>query len=141
MEVEKQKSWFKRNWPWVVPVGGCLTLIIIAAIGIGTVFLKMPEILDNVEPIQYGITRAIASEDLKEAIGEPIDVDRYGNTEGTFDIKNENSEVDLVFPLKGPKGKASLLIKGKKINGEWMYEELSATLEDSDKKINLLDRD
>ena len=36
MEEQKQKSWLGKNWPWVVPVGGCLTLIIVIGVMIST---------------------------------------------------------------------------------------------------------
>ena len=35
MEEVKQKSWFGRNWVWVVPLGGCLTIIALFVLGIG----------------------------------------------------------------------------------------------------------
>ena len=38
MEEIKQKSWFSQNWIWVVPVGGCLTLIVLAVFGLGAAF-------------------------------------------------------------------------------------------------------
>ena len=139
MEEQKQKSWFARNWPWAVPVGGCLTLIIVVSIMIGVAVVKMPELLNNVEPIQHGITQTMSNDDVREAIGEPIEVDRYGETEGTFDIKNDNSEINMTFPLKGPKGTASLIIRGAKENDQWTYSELYVEIHSSGTRINLLE--
>jgi hypothetical protein len=140
MEYQIHKNWFSRNWPWVIPASGCLTLIILGAIGIGVAFFKMPEILNNVEPVQIGIAKATTNDHLIEAIGKPIEVDREGEVGGFFNVKKENDEVDMVFPLRGPKGKALLIIKGKKTDGEWIYEEISATVKETDQKINLLDK-
>ncbi len=38
MENAQQKSWFGRNWRWVLPVGGCLTVILLFVFGIGALF-------------------------------------------------------------------------------------------------------
>lgn len=139
MEEQKKKSWFGRNWPWAVPAGGCLTLIIIAAIGIGAVFVKMPELLNNLEPITYGITEASTNEYVIEALGEPIEGDRHGETKGDIDFKNKNSDINISMPLKGPKGTAELVIKGKKENDEWIYEKLVIIVNETGEEINLLE--
>jgi len=37
-EHTQQKNWFVRNWLWVVPVGGCLTIILLFVLGVGAIF-------------------------------------------------------------------------------------------------------
>ena len=33
--VTEERSWWSRNWKWVVPVGGCFTFIIIGVLALG----------------------------------------------------------------------------------------------------------
>jgi len=58
MENQTQKkSWFKRNWPWVVPVGGCLTLIVIFFVFIGTAIFGVSKMFTGSEPYKDGLDK------------------------------------------------------------------------------------
>jgi len=37
-ELLPEQGWWKRNWSWAVPVGGCLTVLIIIGVSIGSIF-------------------------------------------------------------------------------------------------------
>ena len=51
MEAQKQKSWFGRNWPWIIPVGGCLTVILFFVFGIGAIFFGVSKVMKNSAPL------------------------------------------------------------------------------------------
>jgi len=50
MEVQQKKSWWGRNWPWVLPVGGCLTVILLLVFGVGAIFFGVTNALKNSTP-------------------------------------------------------------------------------------------
>ncbi len=138
MEEQKQKSWFARNWLWVVPSGGCLIVIIVMIVGAGIFFTKMPDLISKTKPMQVGMTRALTNETLIDAIGEPIEVDRSREPEGEMSLKNSDGDFEMSFPLKGPDGEATLYIKAQKEDGgEWIYETLSVIVEDTQEVIDL----
>ena len=137
-EQVQQKGWFGRNWMWVVPVGGCLTLIILVVFGLGAAFFGLSEVLEGSAPYEYAIDEATTNEELISIIGEPIETD--GIMQGTINFKNDSGSVDISIPLKGPKGEAVVFIKGEKEDGEWDYEELYIKIKDTNERINLLEK-
>jgi len=72
------------------------------------------------------------------ALGDNVDTD--GMFSGSISIDDEGGNADFTIPLKGDKGKGSLVVKAEKIGGEWTYETLYVLIKDSQEQINLLDK-
>jgi hypothetical protein len=134
---EQQKSWFRRNWPWVVPLGGCLTLIVLAIFSIGALFYGVSEVLTGSEPYEYAIQKANTNEHLIEAMGEPIESN--GMMNGSLNYKNKNGTADFSIPIKGPKGEGALYVMGSKENDQWSYSKLYVLTTKVAEPINLLE--
>ena len=101
MKEHIQKSWFGRNWLWFVPVGGCLTIILLFIFGIGALFFGVSEVLSNSTPYEYAVEQASNDSRVIEYLGKPIET--AGIMRGNISIKNGSGEVDISIPLKGPK--------------------------------------
>ncbi len=138
MEAHQQKSWFGRNWPWLIPVGGCLVIILLFIFGVGAAIFGVSKILTESEPYEYAVETALNNEELISIIGEPIETD--GMMQGSLNYNNGKSSADITVPLKGPNGKASVTIIGEKLDDEWDYEEFYITINATNQKINLLDK-
>ena len=120
MEVAQQKSWFRRNWVWFIPSMGCFTLIVLIALGIFGLF----SMINDSEPLEHGLELASKNAQVIELLGEPIEKTGIPNGEMTFD-SSSGGRMDMIFTLKGPKGKASMKIKAFQDEGEtWIYEHL-----------------
>lgn len=133
-----QKSWFARNWPWVIPVGGCLAVILLFVFGVGAAIFGVTKVLKGSEPYEYAVKEASSNEDLIAIIGEPVETD--GIMQGSINYNNGVSSADIRVPLKGPKGKASVSIKGEKRDEVWIYEAFYITIKETQEQINLLDK-
>ncbi len=133
-----QKSWFGRNWIWALPVGGCLTVILIIIFGIGALFFGVSKILKDSTPVEYAIERAENNAEVKQILGHNIEIDGMFN--GNLSLNNDDGTVDMSIPIKGEKEYGKLIIKGEKYDGEWTYEDLYIIIKDSHEKINLLDK-
>lgn len=138
MEVQKQKSWWGRNWPWVLPVGGCLTVILLFVFGIGAIFFGVTKALKNSTPYEYAVDLAMNHPDVIGYLGEPVETD--GMLSGNISLDSNGGDVDFQIPLKGRNGKGSLVVKGEKIDGEWIYEKLYVLIKENNEQINLLDK-
>lgn len=138
MEEVKQKSWFGRNWLWVLPVGGCLTVIVLFLCGVGAIFFGVTKMFESSAPYEYAVELAKNNPDVIEFLGEPIETD--GIINGNISLENDGGHADFRIPLKGKNGKASITVIGEKIDGEWQYEELFVLIKESKEKINLLDK-
>ncbi|MCK5400630.1 MAG: hypothetical protein KAJ28_03265 [Flavobacteriaceae bacterium] len=137
-EYEQQKSWFGRNWLWVVPVGGCLTIILLLVFGAGAIFFGVTSVLKNSTPYEYAIEQASTNIIVIEFLGEPIET--YGIMQGKISLNDDSGKVDIKIPIKGPKGEGSVTVKGEKIENEWIYEELYVLIKETNERINLLDK-
>jgi len=134
---ENKKSWFGRNWVWAVPLGGCLTLIIVIVAFFGAVIFGVSEMFSGSEPYQVAVEQASKNELVIEVLGEPIETDGIMN--GKIDFENDEGTADFSIPLAGPKGKARVYIEGTKSEGEWTYQRLYVITKESEEQIDLLD--
>ena len=143
MSEHQQKSWFGRNWGWVVPVGGCgcgcLVIILLFVFGIGAAFFGFSEMVNNATPIEYAVEQASNNKKVIDALGN--DVENYGIPSGNISLDNSDGSIDFTIPIKGNNGKGTLVIKGIKVDGEWIYEDLYVILKETQEEINLLEKE
>ncbi len=128
-QLVDQPSWWKRNWKWVVPVGGCLTLIVIAVLMIGGLFFTLTSAMEESEPFQYALEKINQDEQIIELLGSPIEKD--GHIQGNYQWKNGKKGADLLVPIKGPKGTATLFVKARGEDDEWVYDEIRVEIGDA----------
>lgn len=142
MEEIKQESWFQRNWKWAVPVGGCgcgcLVIILLFVFGIGATIFGVSKAFDNSAPIQYATELAYKNPKVIDNLGDAIE--KYGIPSGNVSLNNDDGEIDFSIPIKGSKGKGSIIVKGIKANGEWVYEDLYVLIKETQEQINLLEK-
>ncbi|WCO01486.1 cytochrome c oxidase assembly factor Coa1 family protein [Psychroserpens ponticola] len=136
MEEVRQKSWFGRNWLWVLPVGGCLTVIVLFVLGIGAVFYGVTNVVKNSTPYEYSFDLAQNDIRVQNALGAPIITN--GMFQGEISLKNNRGEADIKIPIKGENGQATIIVLATKENDEWIYEKLYVLIKASQEEINLI---
>ncbi|WP_298547406.1 cytochrome c oxidase assembly factor Coa1 family protein [uncultured Aquimarina sp.] len=135
-EHTQQKSWFSRNWPWAVPLGGCLTLIIIFCVFLGSVIFGFSKAFTNSTPYQDGFIKAQEDEYVVQMLGEPIETNGIMN--GSLLFENNEGSVDISIPIKGPEGEATIYVVGTKQNDIWTYSELYVIIDKTNEQVDLL---
>ncbi len=135
-EQIQQKNWFGRNWKWAVPSFGCLGIIIFAFFLAGTMITKVTGLFKDSIPYAEGMSALKSNELVIEILGEPIEPN--GMFQGNIRYSNDGGNADIKVPVKGPKGEATLLVIGEKIDGEWNYRLMEVIINESQEKINLL---
>lgn len=136
--MEIKKSWFGRNWPWVVPVGGCLTIILLFIFGIGAAIFGVSKLITNSTPYSYALELAKDDPNVISILGDPIETN--GIMSGSLSFENNDGEVDIKIPIKGPNGEGSIIVIGEKYDGEWIYEKLYVLIKETNEKVNLLEK-
>ncbi len=136
MEEQRQRSWFARNWGWVLG-GGCLTLIIIVGLFIGGIIYKVADVVKESETYNYAYAKTITNEKVIEFLGEPIEANGVGNT--SYNYVNGKTSVDLSIPIKGPKDEGEIFVSAEKIYDEWTYKALYVKINGETETINLLE--
>lgn len=137
MENRQEKSWFARNWGWVLG-GGCFVLILIVALGIGSLIFGVSKMFTSSTPYKYAMEQATSNQDLKDLIGSPIETD--GIMQGNINLSGDDGAADFKILIKGSKGKGRIVVIATKDYGKWKYEKLYVQIKDSEEQINLLDK-
>lgn len=139
MSEQGQKSWFGRNWLWFIPLTGCLGFILLIVLGLGAAFFGVSNMINNATPIEYAIELAAKNELVIKNLGEPIE--KYGIPSGNISLTNDDGDVDFSIPIRGNIGEGTLVVRGIKIDGEWVYEDLYVRIRDTQEEINLLEKE
>ncbi|MDY0780627.1 cytochrome c oxidase assembly factor Coa1 family protein [Tenacibaculum sp. IB213877] len=142
MSEQYQKNWFSRNWPWALPLGccsGCLIFILLFVFGIGATIFGVVSKMEEISPIDDAIEIANKNEKLIELIGDNIETNGFPN--GNISVNNDNGDVDFSIPIKGEKGEATLIVRGIRVNKEWVYEDLYVSIKETGEEINLLEKE
>lgn len=132
----KQKSWFGRNWKWAVPTLGCLPIIIAFILLFTAMVSKVTDMFKGSEPYETGMTTLLQNELVIKKLGEPIEPN--GMFQGNINYENDQGTADLKIPVKGPKGKANLLVLAEKNGDIWTYQTLKVIFKNEDETIDLL---
>ena len=134
--MEEQKSWFRRNWLWFVPSMGCLTLIVLGVLGLGTLFFGVTKLLADATPSQYAIAQASKNENVIAILGDSIEKD--GIISGNISFTNGDGTANLSIPISGTKTSGTIKVVAIKTDGIWVYETLYVFIKSKQEKINLL---
>ena len=127
----------RRIWPWIVIPVGCLSVLLVCCGGFAMLSVGVMSALKSSDPYRIGLERVKANEEVKEALGEPVNPSFV--VQGNINLKNNDGEADISFPVSGPKGAGQVHVQGTKTNGVWRYDEISITLENEGKTIDLTD--
>ena len=134
-ELIPQPSWWKRNWKWVVPLGGCLTGIVLVAILISSLYFGVTELMEGSEPYEHAIELINNDEELLELLGTPIE--KTGMGQSNMNWVNGTKSAKMVIPIAGPKGSGTLYINATGKGDTWDYHEIR--VEVAEKEVNFLD--
>lgn len=135
-EIIHRKSWFNRNWKWVVPTGGCLFLLILIVGFVSSIFFGVTAMLSNSQAHSDAMTRATSNEIVIDRLGQPIESN--GMNGGSVHYKNGHSSADITIPIKGPKGAAVIRVEGSGVDEIWTYKKMEVFFPESDEIVTLL---
>lgn len=121
-ELVPQKSWWKRNWKWVVPVGGCLTLIIGVIVLFASIYFGVTNAMEGSQPYSYAFELINTDEELLEVLGSPIKKD--GMVKGNINWNNGNKSAKMTIPIAGPKNSGTLFVDATGKGDTWNYHEI-----------------
>ncbi len=133
---ENKKSWFGRNWVWALPLGGCLTIILLFVFGVGALIFGVSEALTGSEPYELALEEATKNELVIDTLGEPIETDGIMN--GSLNFSNGVGKADFYIPIKGPNGEGKVYVQGTKRDEKWAYEKMYVIAGDEEEHIDLL---
>ncbi len=140
-EVIREKSWFKRNWKWVIPTGGCLTLLIIGGLIIGTLVYKVSDAIGSSNYQERTLEKVNLNEKAIELLGAPIKKSGVLNQQFNFDSNTKGTSLEVEYTVSGSKKEGILYIDAKVKGKEITYNRLYIIVNDTREKIDLLSED
>ncbi|WGH74412.1 cytochrome c oxidase assembly factor Coa1 family protein [Tenacibaculum tangerinum] len=139
MNEREQKKISRRKRLWFTPLTGCLGVFISIFLRIKAVFFGAPKIISKATPFEYAIEQAFKNETVIENLGQSIE--KYGTPSGNTSITSDGGNVDISIPIRGDKGEGTLIVKGIRVNGEWVYKDLYVVVTRTQEEINLLEKE
>ncbi|MDC8002694.1 cytochrome c oxidase assembly factor Coa1 family protein [Aureisphaera galaxeae] len=136
-ETTRRKSWFGRNWPWVVPVGGCLVAIVLFIAFFGALFFGVTSMMSDSQAYKDALDAASTHPQVIELLGEPLE--SHGMMSGNISYSNGGGEADIDIPIRGPKGEAVISVEGEGRGDNWTYDKMKVYIDEADMVIDLLE--
>lgn len=128
-------SWFHRNWLWVVP-GTTLLLIVLLILMTSLTAVVRYEAVTSSELFQDAL-RIVQNHPLvTAALGSPIEAE--SGFEGGLFAENNRRQADLEIPIRGPKGRARLMLRGVHREERWVLEEFRVEIATTGRVIDLM---
>jgi hypothetical protein len=127
----QRKSWLAKNWFWL--------LIALAVCGVALLFGIFSLIVGAIrgsDVAKEAVARAQSNAVVAQRVGTPISEGWL--VLGSINVSGTSGNADLAVPLSGPKGKATVYVRARKVTGKWNYNFMQAAIEGSDERIDLL---
>lgn len=140
-ELVPQPSWWKKNWLWVIPLVGCLTIIIMFFIFIGSIFYGVTSVLEESQPYQYALEKINQDDEITDELGWPIKKD--GFIISKYNYNNGKKTTKLSVPVSGPKGSGTLFVEASFDSAKdenWIYDVIRIEIKDHE-NIDLIESD
>ena len=129
-ELIEQKSWWKRNWKWLVPISGIMiiSLVIFFSSGMGGITTDLAQAYVDTELYNNALEKVKSDERVTELMGEIEPIDKMAILEGQVKYSNENKTVNSTIRIIGDKGKARMDISADRIKNEWKYTKINVRI-------------
>lgn len=132
--AQAEKNWFDRNLKWSVPLlvlGGGALLVGVAALILTFVF----GLMRSSDAYKDALSRAKANPAVQQAIGTPIEEGLF--LAGNINVSGSSGYANLVIPVSGPKGKATIHVVATKAAGKWTFLTLEVAIKATGQRIVL----
>ena len=104
MQDAVKRSWWSRNWKWVVPVG-CLTPIVICGGGATLIVALVFGVIKESGAYQDSLAQAQTDARVVAALGTPIEPGFF--VMGNIEVNGPAGTADLSYSISGPNGTAT----------------------------------
>jgi len=135
-ELIEQKSCWKRNWKWLVPVSG----IVLISVGIfissfmSGITTDFAQAYADTALYENALLKVNKDPKIKELLGEIGPLGNIAIFEGQTEYSNNNKSVNSTVRIIGKKGKAKMDIIADRINEEWKYSKINVRIKNPPEK-------
>jgi cytochrome oxidase complex assembly protein 1 len=134
MDQPRERSWWGRNWKWVVPLG-CLTPFLLVGGCVATFAILIFASLKNSEAYNKSFEAVCASKEVQSELGSPIRPAFL--VSGGIYVNTLGGHAQVSYDVSGPKGAATVYVIADKKDGEWTFRSIKVLPKDSGRKIDV----
>jgi len=129
------KSWFSRNWKWLVPTA-VLGFVALVALAAGMLVSFVFGLLKSSEPYQHAVAAASTNPNVVRELGAPVAPGWY--VSGSVSVSGTSGEANLAIPLNGKLRRGTVYVVAKKTDGAWTYGRLQMLVDGDEFPLELL---
>ena len=135
-ELLEQKSWWNRNWKWLVSVSGIILIssTIFFSSGLNGIASDLVQAYADTELYNNALKKAKSNERVTYLLGKIEPIDKLAIMEGQVEYTNDNKTVNSSIRIIGTEGKARLDISANRINNTWNYTKISIRIKNPSEK-------
>jgi hypothetical protein len=135
-ELIVQKSWWKRNWKWLVPVCGIILIgtIIFFSSGMDGIATDLAQAYSDNKLYENALEKAKSDERVTKLLGEIEEIGKMAIFEGQVEYSNNNKTVNTTIRIVGTKGKARMDISADRIHHKWNYSKINVRIKNPPEK-------
>jgi len=125
-ELIENKSWWNKNWKWIIPVLGIflISIFTISTTDIGENTFDIVKAYADPDLIETAVSKAQENDEVKELLGTLEQVDKMAKLEGSVKYSNNDTYVDISVRVKGSKGKGRMRILAERNGETWEYKKI-----------------
>ncbi|MFN8526521.1 MAG: cytochrome c oxidase assembly factor Coa1 family protein [Chloroflexota bacterium] len=141
MDDQPRRSWWSRNWKWVVPVGCLGTLLScggVIALAFFAIYGAVSSAVKSSDAYNDAMAVVRGSEEVRAALGEPIEAGFW--VTGNIEVNGPSGKAEVSIPLSGPRGSGTLYITATKSANQWQYSRLEVEIPGRSARIDLRSR-
>ena len=127
------QSWWSRNWKWVVPVG-CLVPMLCCFSFVGATYFGVTKVIEGSPAFTEAFARASDHPEVQATLGTPLSPG-FGLS-GEVKENGSGGNANFSVPLEGPKGKGSLHVEARRVDGRWVFSVIEVVT--GSKRIDVL---
>ena len=129
-ELIQQKSWWKRNWKWLVSTVGLLivSMVFFISSGLGSITADYAKAYADSQLYERALAKVKSDQRVINILGAIAPIDRFAIMEGFVKYSDNSKTVNTSIRLKGANGKAMMDITANRIHTNWDYEKISVRI-------------
>lgn len=125
-EHPARRSWWSRNWKWVVPLGVVAPILACGGF-IGILVTVIFSVMKGSVAYTESVAAVRADPAVVAALGTPIE---EGLPRGNIEVNGATGYADLAIPISGPRGDGTIYVSAEKRRGQWHFTTLQVQTDD-----------
>lgn len=141
-ELIIEKSWFSKNWIWLILgiLAGILILFFVISSNSKNGLSDTVTAFKEDSLYDKAIEQANKNPEVIETIGEIAPIDKLAILEGSSSYSNNNNVVNLSVRVNGSKKNGKLEIQANRNGSKWDYKKILIRIKNPNKEIIVINK-